>query len=675
MSAGSEARVILPPPGNIDNRTDFQENSVRSFTRDRPEIRSGKAPRVINLLPENGETAVSSTHRIISLAKAGPVVGRVKVKGRMVRFEAKEKPEKVKEPAPAAKPEKPEATSGAKEKEKEKEKTPASTTGPEKKEETFTTGPAEKPAENEAAPAAEAEIIPFPEKKEKKPINYAYLKKCVMRVVVICAGLSLIAYLAGAVIFSQIFYPRTVLNGIGCGLLPASKTEELISETIAGYSIEIKGRDGMTGTISSEEIRLMPVFHGEVKETIKAQQPFRWPLLFRKLQEIDLEEVTLYSNESLREAVSKLPFFDPENIRKPEDAYIGDITDQGYVITKEDKGTVPIESGIVKTVASAVDTLDKTVSIDNDACYETAVVTSTDKELNTLLENLNQYCAAKIIYEFGDKEEILDANKINEWITVEGSEVTFDESQVAEYVKTLARRYDTFGQPHAFTTHEGEEITIVQGAYGWWMDRTKETEELIECIKSGYRGKRTPVYKETAAQYGTPDYGDNYVEVDLTNQHLWVYEGGKPVVDSDFVSGNVSKNNGTHVGIYGITYKERNATLSGANYASHVSYWMPFNGNEGMHDATWRSSFGGDIYLTSGSHGCVNLPLEKAAEIYDHVEEGEAVIVYGGKTYTPPAQPEPDPLVLDPMQQLQLLIDAGILNPDGSIPETTTVQE
>ena len=147
------------------------------------------------------------------------------------------------------------------------------------------------------------------------------------------------------------------------------------------------------------------------------------------------------------------------------------------------------------------------------------------------------------------------------------------------------------------------------------------------------------------------------------------------MTESDCVSGNISKNNGTHVGIYGITYKERNATLRGANYASHVSYWMPFNGNEGMHDASWRSSFGGDIYLTGGSHGCVNLPVANAEKIFNVVEKGEAVIVYGGKTYTPP-QPQPvDPLTLDPMQQLQLLIDAGILNPDGTIPETTTVQE
>ena len=167
------------------------------------------------------------------------------------------------------------------------------------------------------------------------------------------------------------------------------------------------------------------------------------------------------------------------------------------------------------------------------------------------------------------------------------------------------------------------------------MNRADETQELIEQIKNGQSGERSPVYYAQAAQYGDDDIGDSYVEIDLTSQHLWVYVDGELVEDTDFVSGNVSRGNGTPVGIYPITYKERNATLKGENYASKVSYWMPFNGNVGMHDASWRSTFGNDIYLTGGSHGCVNLPVKKAEVIYDYVEKGEPVIVYGGLTSVP----------------------------------------
>ncbi len=524
--------------------------------------------------------------------------------------------------------------------------------------------------EGESAEPDEEDIPPKPRWKLKPP-NPRVIKRIAACLVI----LVLVGYLTGLVIFSFVFYPQTVLNGIDCGMKTASETEKLISEAVSGYEIDIEGRNGIKGTITSKDISLMPVFHGEVKKTLKGQKPFAWFILFNRPVEYNVEEVTLYSKEALRQCIDKMPFFEPQNIIAPQNAYIGDITDEGYVITKEDNGAVPLKEEIVAFVGNAVDTLERSVSIDNDVCYKAAEVTSTDKELNTLVENLNAYCAAKITYKFGTSEEVLDGSSIAEWITVDGTEVSFDEAKVSEYVTALAKRYDTFGQPHKFRTHSGEEITVTQGAYGWWIDRPAETEGLIEAIKSGYRGERTPVYKSEGAVRGENDYGDDYVEIDLTSQHVWVYKGGKVVAESDCVSGNISKNNGTHVGIYGITYKERNATLRGANYASHVSYWMPFNGNEGMHDATWRSSFGGDIYLTSGSHGCVNLPLANASKIFDAVEKGEAVIVYGGKTYTPPAPQPVDPLTLDPMQQLQLLIDAGILNPDGTIPETTTVQE
>ena len=80
-----------------------------------------------------------------------------------------------------------------------------------------------------------------------------------------------------------------------------------------------------------------------------------------------------------------------------------------------------------------------------------------------------------------------------------------------------------------------------------------------------------------------------------------------------------------------MTYKQEHATLNGDNYSTPVNYWMPFNGNVGLHDATWRKSFGGDIYLTSGSHGCVNLPFDKAREIYNIVDKTMPIIVYKSK--------------------------------------------
>lgn len=118
------------------------------------------------------------------------------------------------------------------------------------------------------------------------------------------------------------------------------------------------------------------------------------------------------------------------------------------------------------------------------------------------------------------------------------------------------------------------------------------------------------------------------MEIDLSAQHLYFIKDGTVIMESPLVSGNMSRGWGTPGGVFGLTYKTRNAVLRGADYATPVSYWMPFNGNIGMHDAGWRGSFGGTIYQTSGSHGCVNLPPNKAKEIYGYVEKNMPVVCY-----------------------------------------------
>ena len=239
-----------------------------------------------------------------------------------------------------------------------------------------------------------------------------------------------------------------------------------------------------------------------------------------------------------------------------------------------------------------------------------------------------------ITYRFDDAVEDLGGETIYGWLeTMPDGSVSVNEASAKEYVASLASKYDTFGRNRTFTDHDGNSRTVGGGDYGYWMDRVSTRQELISQILKGESAELTPVYFGTGSSYDKEnDIGRTYVEINLGSQHLWVYKDGQVVNESDFVSGGLFKGNGTPEGTYSITYKERDATLVGQGYESSVKYWMPFNGNIGMHDASWRDSFGGHIYYMNGSHGCINLPTSKAAEIYDQVEKGEPVVVYGGVT-------------------------------------------
>lgn len=157
------------------------------------------------------------------------------------------------------------------------------------------------------------------------------------------------------------------------------------------------------------------------------------------------------------------------------------------------------------------------------------------------------------------------------------------------------------------------------------MNKEETLKVAVEALETGVPYEGGCIWDQKAASHKIgADWGNEYVEIDLNVQEVYFYRDGSCLWSSNCVSGNPAKNNRTITGVYSIQSKERNRTLRGPQadngtyaYTSFVSYWMPFCGGYGLHDASWRSSFGGSIYKRSGSHGCVNLPTWEAPELYD----------------------------------------------------------
>ncbi|MBQ9321998.1 MAG: L,D-transpeptidase, partial [Eubacterium sp.] len=155
-------------------------------------------------------------------------------------------------------------------------------------------------------------------------------------------------------------------------------------------------------------------------------------------------------------------------------------------------------------------------------------------------------------------------------------------------------------------------------------------------LESNQEVTREPVYVKTndwgnpyyLKRNGTDDLAGTYIEADLTKQHLWYYKDGQLVTESDFVSGDVSEERETTTGLFYLAYMESPSMLEGQDYNTEVQYWMAFHEGEGLHDAVWRGSFGGNIYQTNGSHGCLNLPLSAARTIYENTQPGTPIIIY-----------------------------------------------
>lgn len=150
----------------------------------------------------------------------------------------------------------------------------------------------------------------------------------------------------------------------------------------------------------------------------------------------------------------------------------------------------------------------------------------------------------------------------------------------------------------------------------------------MEAIQKGGSQKREPIYAQKAFSRNKNDIGTTYIEIDLTNQKMYYYEKGVQRISTDIVSGNMIRGNATPEGTFMVIQKARNRTLRGVGYESFVNYWIRVDGGIGIHDASWRSKYGGTIYKTKGSHGCINTPYVKVRELYSLVKMYTPIVCF-----------------------------------------------
>ena len=438
---------------------------------------------------------------------------------------------------------------------------------------------------------------------------------------------------AGSVYCSSHFSKGTIINEIDASGLTMNELESRMRE----YVLTVRERTGdgsyITETITGDQIGVTVSNTDGLNEILKQQNILKAVASYIKGDQkvYTVENLYAYEDSALMTAILKLQGFQDSFVVEPVDAHISEYDPQtGYQIVPEVRGNVLNQTKTIQTVKEAVDALLSETDLEEAGCYEEPSVYADDAKLTDRLAQMKQYTDLRIVYHFGQQEEVIDGSVLSEWLLVDEAtnKVSVSEEKIDDFVVMLRKKYDTIFRSREFQTSYGKTITIEGGDYGWWMNYSQEQEELKEMIQNGESGERIPVYYQTAAVYGSQDYGNTYIEINLTAQHLFLYVNGEKKMESEFVSGNAARGFDTPAGIYGITYKEQDAMLVGENYETPVSYWMPFNGNIGLHDAIWRDCFGADIYKKSGSHGCVNMLYLKAKELYGEIAKGTPVICY-----------------------------------------------
>lgn len=445
----------------------------------------------------------------------------------------------------------------------------------------------------------------------------------------VAAGIVLIGiYLGVGIFYSSHFFPKTTVGGIPCGNKTAAYVEKKNITGAKEYLLTITDRKGTKFSLAGKDFGYEYDAMGEEAALLKKQKAFTWPVAVFQSHTYELARSFTCDDKALDELLDELPLFDKDYIEPPVDARL-DITEEGYEVIPESEGNTPITDNVKTEIKAAIEN-QKTKLTLSDHCYENPKVRSDDPSIEKTTKQIDKFTASTVHYEIEGADENVDKKKILSFLDIgEDGTVTLNDNKITQYVQHLASTYNTYGDVRKFKTSKKNTVKIGGGDYGWVIAKEKEKQQLLTDLKGGKPVEREPIYEQRAEKSGLDDIGDTYIEIDYTNQHLWYYKNGKLMEDTDIVSGNINRGNGSPDGVFKIVYKERNATLIGENYASDVKYFMPFAYNVGIHDASWRhGKFGEEIYKTNGSHGCINVPEDIAEKLFETVETGTPVIAY-----------------------------------------------
>lgn len=445
----------------------------------------------------------------------------------------------------------------------------------------------------------------------------------------------LVIYLGISAFFIGHFFINTTINGKDFSGKSAADVEEYLKEQVKDYELELIELNNETDVIKGSDISLVYKEDSSVEDALKKQNPILWvtSLFSKSSQNINIQ--VDYDESELEEKIQSVKAVTQEQT-EPASAY-PKFDGESFVVEPEVYGTAVNMDVLSEKIKEHITEFDPTLDMLEEECYKLPKYTSESPEVQAACDTMNQYCKASITYPMTENV-VVDKSLISTWLTYdENMQVIFNEDAVREWMRTFGATYDTVGATRTITSPSGKTVEVSGGTYGWSIDEETEAQNLINSIKNGEVATREPAYAQTAASHSAQDWGTTFIEVDLSAQHMWYIVDGSVAFQADVVTGLPTPDRATPSGVYSILYTERNATLVGEKdpatgepiYRTPVSYWMPFTWQgHGFHDATWQPGFGGSLYQSLGSHGCVNMSYSDAGTLFGMISAGTPVVLH-----------------------------------------------
>lgn len=461
------------------------------------------------------------------------------------------------------------------------------------------------------------------------------MKKALIIVVLTFVVLGL-GYGAGIGFYAEKFQANTSFGSIDISNLSLAEAQTKIESDINQQTVTITENGKELGTFSMADLNAQFNTQAFLEASYNNQDPTQWLVGF--FDTVEYENVLMnhirIDDLAIENALADVGISNEGRV-EAQDAYIDYGDGRGYFVVPEQTGTQLDVDKIKDLVVAGIQSGHSSVEINET--YTQPEVTAEHEKITTVMQQIDTVSNTQITLTIAGQEEVISKETVLDWMYFdENNEVVFDQNMIHEWLAGLNEKYATFDDIRQFSSTLKGTVEVPAGTLGWSIDRETETANIAADLYAGVDVTREPAIVGTGysnSLAGESDIGQSYVEVDMLSQMMFVYVDGVKVLETPIVTGQIGTS--TVAGAYSVWNKETDTSLKGFNdhtgldYVQPVDYWIPFDDTgQGIHDASWQPAFGGDIYLTNGSLGCINTPPGVMPQVFEFVTLGMPVIVF-----------------------------------------------
>lgn len=433
-------------------------------------------------------------------------------------------------------------------------------------------------------------------------------------------------YLAGTIVFLGRFGFRTTYNGEDIYFKTPGELMSRDAKETRNIKLTLLGRNGakeeMTfGQLGVSNRRDSLFFSVDVN-------PFLWFLTPFHDTIYSADSELIYDRAKIKEKINDLYLVETGTVY-PSDAAVIVNDDGTFSVMSQNDGNVIDKDRLIDVLCEHIDNWDLVIDLDKEDCYVKAETITHDSDVP--LEGVSSLSEAKNVrlsIKMNDKvAENLPASLLDSALYEnEQSQLMVRSYLISDYVNALADKYNTKGMTRVFTTSLNtfirfREKDMDSSTYiGYELDKENLFLNILYAVANGNSGMIEAPWRSTGMELlnVNSDIGDTYIEISIQNQHMWYYKDGLLIIDTDVITGLPDKGRDTPTGIYYVISLNRNYTMYFDDGSAECDYFIKVtNSGVGIHDASWRDVFGGSIWETNGSHGCINTPYDAEVTIFN----------------------------------------------------------